>query len=101
MPESAVSIPQPHHYELAFSGQLVKVVLIVVAGMLFQPSILVIHDGFCFFVSDLPLLSIQFPPSFVDVAVCWDPLEHCLSGGILQYRHGTGKDIDFLVLGVG
>ena len=112
VPESAVSSPETHHYHLVFSGQLVKGVLTVVAGMLFQPSLLllVIHDGFCIFVSDLLLLLIQFSlllcqsAHFLvpqDVAVSWDPLEHCLSGGVLEYRHGFGKDVEFLVLGVG
>ena len=58
VPESAVSSRQAHRYDLVFSGQLVKVLLTAVAGMLFQPSLLllVIRDNFCFFVSDLPLL---------------------------------------------
>ena len=64
VPESAMSSSQAHHYHLVFSEQLVKVVLTVVAGMLFHSSLLflVIHDGFCFFVSDIPLLLIPFPP---------------------------------------
>ena len=104
-----MSSPQAHHYHMNFSGQLIKVVLTVVAGMLFKPSLLllVIHDGFCFFVSDLPLLLIQSPflcrsVHFLvsrDVEVCLDPLEHCLSSGILQHRHDTGKDVEFLVWG--
>ena len=31
----------------------------------------------------------------------WDTLEHCLFSGVLQYRLGTGKIVEFLVLGVG
>ena len=110
VPQSAVSSLQAPH--LVLSGQLVKFDLGVVAGMLFQPPLLllVIHNLFLFFVSDLPLLLIQFPPFLCqsvhilisrDVAVSWDQLEHCLSVGVLQYRHGTGSDDEGLVLWVG
>ena len=38
--ESAVSSPQAPHYHMVFSGELVHVFINVVAGMLFQPSLL-------------------------------------------------------------
>ena len=93
VPESAVSSPQAHHYYLFFSGQLAKV-LTVVAGMLFQPSLilLMIHDDFCFFVSD-PLSSCSsLLPSFANMSTSSFPG---------MYRRRTGKDVEFLVLGPG
>ena len=56
-------------------------VFTLVAGMLFQPYflLLVTLDGFCFFISDPPLILIQFPPSLAHVSTSDTALARALS----------------------